>query len=133
MRGSLFRRRQSSNIRRNKKLSMSHRLRRRTVQGLSLTRSSSDGTIKPVSHDEDENQATLKRSTRGVLPKRYEDYEVDVANVMREEPTSYVEAVGGSEQDLWKATMRTEYDKLMKNWTWRLEKLPTGRVSISCK
>lgn len=78
-------------------------------------------------------QSSTKRSTRGVLPKRYEDYEVDVAMVVREEPSSYEEAVSGSEQDLWKAAMSTEYESLMKNKTWILEKLPNGRVPISCK
>lgn len=81
----------------------------------------------------DLEQRTTKRSTRGVLPKRFDDYEVDVAMAVREEPASYEEAVSGSEQDLWKAAMTAEYKSLMKNDTWTLEQLPTGRVPISCK
>lgn len=78
-------------------------------------------------------RAHTKRSTRGVLPKRFDDFEVDVAMAVREEPTSYEEAISGSEQDLWKVAMTAEYKSLIKNGTWILEELPAGRTPISCK
>lgn len=91
-------------------------------------------------YDPDEEEGAVggelpvpKRSTRGVLPKRFEDYEVDAAIAVEGEPDTYEEAVNSSELDLWKAAMAEEYDALMRNDTWSLVQLPSGRVPIGCK
>lgn len=74
-----------------------------------------------------------KRSTRGIPPRRYGDFVVDVAMVVEGDPSSYEEAIRGSESDLWKAAMQEEYDSLMKNKTWNLVELPAGRKAIGSK
>lgn len=80
----------------------------------------------------DPNQRPV-RSTRGVLPDHLRDYVVDVAMAVKQEPTSYEDAVRSSEKILWKVAMKEEYDSLMQNGTWKLVELPAGRDPIGCK
>ncbi|GFP84907.1 retrovirus-related pol polyprotein from transposon tnt 1-94 [Phtheirospermum japonicum] len=46
------------------------------------------------------------------------------------EPSSYVEALAHPK---WKAAMSEEYAALLKNQTWSLSELPTGKSLIGCK
>lgn len=52
---------------------------------------------------------------------------------VKQEPTSYEDAVRSSEKMLWKVAMKEEYDSLMQNGTWKLVELPAGRDPIGCK
>lgn len=81
---------------------------------------------------EGQNQRPV-RSTRGVPPEHLRDYVVDVAMAVEQEPVSYEDAIGSSEQTLWKAAMKEEYDSLIQNGTWKLVELPAGREPIGCK
>lgn len=67
------------------------------------------------------------------MPRRLQDYIVDVAFVVEDDPLCYDEAVQGPEQDLWQAAMKEEYDTLMQNETWTLVELPAGRKPIGSK
>lgn len=80
----------------------------------------------------DAGGSSTKRQTRGVLPKRLEDYVVDVALAV-EEPQNYEEAIKGPEREMWKAAMLDEYNSLMENGTWTLVELPAGRTAIGSK
>lgn len=76
-----------------------------------------------------------KRSTRAVL--RLEDYEVNAAMLVQENPVTYDVAMSGSEQELRKLAMAEEYQSLLDNRTWTLvelpEELPAGRTPIDWK
>ena len=49
------------------------------------------------------------------------------------EPSSYREALEGSEQDHWQKAINEEYTSLQKNNTWVLTQLPSGHKAITCK
>ena len=49
------------------------------------------------------------------------------------EPKSYDEAVSGMDVEVWKTSMKTEYDSLLKNDTWNLVCLPMGRKPLEGK
>lgn len=74
-------------------------------------------------------------------PKRYgfEDmvaYALQVAEeveVENHEPSTYKEAVSGSESTLWLAAMGDEMEYLDKNQTWELVKRPKERKIVTCK
>lgn len=74
-----------------------------------------------------------QRSNLGVLPSRYEDFVVGVAQVAVTEPTSYAEAVNSPDKDKWIRAMNEEYQSLSSMNTWSLVPLPTGRQAIGSK
>ena len=49
------------------------------------------------------------------------------------EPKSLEEALTSEHGEQWKAAADSEYESLMKNETWKLVQLPSGRKPISCK
>lgn len=49
------------------------------------------------------------------------------------DPLTVKEAFSGDKSENWKQAITEEYNSLMKNKTWTLEKLPTGRKPIRCK
>lgn len=59
--------------------------------------------------------------------------EANLADQINDEPASYAEALSSSDSDKWMSAMRDEYDSLIKNNTWRVEKLPVGRTPIKSK
>ena len=48
-------------------------------------------------------------------------------------PSTYQEAIRGSEVDKWKKAMDEEMQSLQKNKTWKLAQLPKGKKAIGCK
>lgn len=76
---------------------------------------------------------STKRSTRGVLPRHLKDYVVDCAVAIEQDPADYSEAITSSESDLWIKAMQEEYASLIKQGTWTLTELPSGRRPIGCK
>src|SRR3954447_1974360 len=49
------------------------------------------------------------------------------------EPSSYSEALEGSERDHWQKAINEEYTSLQKNNTWVLTQLSPGHKAITCK
>jgi len=49
------------------------------------------------------------------------------------EPKSYNEAISGMDVEVWKTSMKAEYDSLLKNETWDLVPLPMGRKALEGK
>jgi transposase InsO family protein len=72
-------------------------------------------------------------------PKRYgfDDmvgYALQVAEEVEfHEPSTYKEAISGTESAQWLAAMGDEMESLHKNQTWELVRLPTERKIITCK
>lgn len=66
-----------------------------------------------------------------------DELDADEANINeivdRDEPKSYQEACQGREAKKWQAAMREEYESLIKNKTWNVEKLPTGQKVVRNK
>ncbi|KAL1540760.1 Retrovirus-related Pol polyprotein from transposon TNT 1-94 [Salvia divinorum] len=65
-------------------------------------------------------------------------YALQVANEVEdepstEEPSTYKEAVSGSERAKWLAAMGEEMESLWKNLTWELVKRPKRRKIVTCK
>nr|XP_029717246.1 uncharacterized protein LOC115260430 [Aedes albopictus] len=54
------------------------------------------------------SSAAGKRSTRGTMPSRFNDYVVDIAMAVEAEPTNYGEAVAGPEKDLQHPTKHSQ-------------------------
>ena len=50
-----------------------------------------------------------------------------------QEPKSYEEAVAGPDANEWKEAMNKEHQSLLKNQTWSLTELPSGRKTIKSK
>lgn len=70
------------------------------------------------------------RRTRGVLPHRYGDFVVGVADCYQEEPTSYQDAM---KIPKWKQAMNAEMAPHAANQTWELVQLPKGKKLIGSK
>lgn len=49
------------------------------------------------------------------------------------EPTTFDEAIKAHDAEQWRKAMDEEYASLLKNQTWILADLPTGRKPIKCK
>jgi hypothetical protein len=49
------------------------------------------------------------------------------------EPTTYEEAINGSESTAWKHAMQEEFDSLIKNQTWQLIELPPRSKALDGK
>lgn len=64
------------------------------------------------------------RSTRNVLPKRYEDYDLSSmlaqVNPIYGEPLTYQEALHSPEKESWLDAMKSEYNALISNKVWEL-------------
>ena len=75
--------------------------------------------------------ATAKAPIAFVKGSILDETESSSANTT--EPTTYKEAVESPENEKWKTAMPSEYDSLMKNETWKLEKLPENRDAIGSK
>ena len=65
-----------------------------------------------------------QRKTRGVLPSRYDDFVVGIAEFASVEPTDYRKAL---EIPKWKEAMDSEIESHEANKTWKLVRLPEGR------
>lgn len=81
----------------------------------------------------DEEEQTLNRGqrrTRGVLPSRYDDFVVGIAEYSSGEPTDYRKAL---EIPQWKAAMDSEIESHNQNGTWDLVRLPEGRKLIGSR
>src|SRR4051812_8609125 len=50
-----------------------------------------------------------------------------------QEPSSYREAISGSDADQWICAMGEEIESLRKNQTWQLVSLPEGQKVVNCK
>ena len=89
---------------------------------------------------EDDAEVTeLRRSTRTkTAPIWHTNFHMDsnvVYCLLTEdgEPSTFQEAVGGSDAYQWIAAMQEEIEALHKNQTWDLVQLPSGRKSIGNK
>ena len=69
------------------------------------------------------------RTNRGNPPKRL----IQEIKLVKEEPSSFREAILSKDKDIWKAAMEEEYRALTLNGTWQLVDLPAGRNVIGCK
>jgi hypothetical protein len=54
-------------------------------------------------------------------------------NRVKLEPANYDEAMTFPDSNEWKSAMKTEYDSLIKNGTWKLVPLPKGRTRVKYK
>ncbi|XP_055524288.1 copia protein isoform X2 [Wyeomyia smithii] len=70
------------------------------------------------------------RRSRGVLPRRYNDFTVGVAECSPEEPVTYRDAMKTAE---WKNAMDAEMQSHFENQTWELIQLPEGKKVIGSK
>lgn len=73
------------------------------------------------------------RTTRSVLPKRYDEYYVSMLVQNSDEPLSYDEAMSSAEAEEWQSAMKCEYDALISNGTWKLVDRPKGGNVVKCK
>lgn len=71
-----------------------------------------------------------QRKTRGVLPSRYDDFVVGIAEFASVEPTDYRKAL---EIPKWKEAMDSEIESHEANKTWKLVRLPEGRKVIGSR
>jgi transposase InsO family protein len=81
--------------------------------------------------------ATLRRSTRSTKGKK-PDYmtffaAADKNKELDKEPASFNEAVQGPNKEKWMGAMKEELNSIMKNNTYELVELPTGRKAIGSK
>ncbi|TXG60466.1 hypothetical protein EZV62_015039 [Acer yangbiense] len=96
-----------------------------------------------IDNTEKENQqysiATGREKKQIRSPKRcgYADLVSFAFNVVEtmeiEEPSTYREAVSGTESSQWAIAMNEEIESLHKNQTWELVKLPNCQKIIGCK
>ena len=98
--------------------------------------------LAPISHTASETQQhgiAYDRARRvGVqAPSRYRDFVGYAFQVAEEvdspEPSTYREAISGSESAQWLAAMGDEMESLHKNGTWELVKRPAERKVVTCK
>ena len=54
-------------------------------------------------------------------------------SICTSEPTTYAEAISGTNHEQWKAAIEEELTSLYDNDTWVLTPLPTGRMPVKCK
>lgn len=90
-------------------------------------------------------QQDVRRSTRirnvpdrlGTVTGDWWDSEeleyANLVNAVREEPTTFNEAINGENSLQWKDAVKSEYESLMKNDTWQLVDLPPGRNLVGSK
>ncbi len=90
-------------------------------------------------------QQDVRRSTRirnvpdrpGTITGDWWDSEelefANLVNAVREEPTTFNEAINGDNSPQWKDAVKSEYESLMKNGTWQLVDLPPGRNLVGSK
>lgn len=71
-----------------------------------------------------------QRRTRSVLPSRYDDFVVGIAEFSSTEPKDYRKAL---EIQKWKEAMDSEIESHGTNETWKLVSLPEGRKVIGSK
>lgn len=88
--------------------------------------------VEPQNVDNDEGQELRRedRRSRGVLPSRFNDFVVGVAESSQEEPSCYEEAAKVTE---WKQAMDAEMQSHGSNQTWELVQLPKGKKIIGSK
>lgn len=78
------------------------------------------------------------RSTRGIPPKRYGDYEYDYSlhshgQIAFDEPLSYEDAMASPFRVKWQAAMQAEYESLLHNGVWILVERPLDKNVVKCK
>lgn len=77
------------------------------------------------------------RTTRGIRPKRYDDYISDSSFLSHtpcfDEPQSYDDAMAGTNKTEWESAMKEEYNSLIKNRVWTLVDRPFNRNVIKSK
>ena len=67
-------------------------------------------------------------------PDRFGEWEyLYLVSGSQEEPRSFREALRSDNSEKWKEAADTEMHSLMKNETWELVKLPTGKTALGCK
>jgi len=104
----------------------------------------SDDSIETEQEQEEQepNEAGnegLRRSTREkITPSWHSQYVMvghDAYCLLNEdgEPSTFQEAVSGTDASLWMTAMQEEVEALHKNKTWSLVELPKGRKAIGCK
>ncbi|KAI8440646.1 hypothetical protein MSG28_001855 [Choristoneura fumiferana] len=77
------------------------------------------------------------RSSRGKLPQRYDDFDVDFSlaaqNFLLEEPLTFEEAMSSQNAQQWQTAMQSEYDSLISNKVWQLVDRPPRENVVKCK
>ncbi|CAH2091010.1 unnamed protein product [Euphydryas editha] len=77
------------------------------------------------------------RTTRGIRPKRYDDYLSDCSLLSHtpcfDEPQSYNDAMVSTNKAEWECAMKEEYNSLIKNGAWTLVDRPFNRNVIKSK
>ena len=63
----------------------------------------------------------------------YTGFAFNASSYVDHVPTSLTEAKSSADWEKWKAAILEEMDSLTRNHTWTLEKLPHGRIPITCK
>ena len=104
----------------------------------------SDDSVE-TEHEQEEQEPNevgnegLRRSTREkITPSWHSQYVMmnhDAYCLINEdeEPSTFQEAVSGTDASLWMTTMQEEVKALHKNKTWSLVELPEGRKAIGCE
>lgn len=81
--------------------------------------------------EEIDNMPKLRPQRSANIPKRYEEYILNFAEV--DTPQTYEEALNSDRSEDWGQAIKEELDSHHKNETWQLCKLPTGKQIISSK
>lgn len=98
-----------------------------------LDTSLSDDTLMDENQEEPVviERRVSRRSNKGKPPKRL----IEEINAVHEiiEPRTLRDAMSSQQRAEWTCAMKEEMTSLKKNGTWKLCKLPNGRVAIGCK
>jgi hypothetical protein len=73
-----------------------------------------------------------QRARRSIIPDDYEVYDTEEFH-MKDDPTSYEEAMRSAHSSKWLAAMKDEMKSMSANKVWDLEILPKGAKIVGCK
>jgi hypothetical protein len=73
-----------------------------------------------------------QRARRSIIPDDYEVYDTEEFH-MKDDPTSYEEAMRSVHSSKWLAAMKDEMKSMSANKVWDLEILPKGAKIVGCK
>ncbi len=90
-----------------------------------------DKTYVPSLSDGEINTPQQVRKSKRAIKPPYKSTYMSVSN--EDEPTTVEEALKGQDRNKWKLAMEDEMNSLMKNNTWDLTELPSGKKPIQTK
>ena len=90
-----------------------------------------DDHVPTIADDIESSHDELRRSKR--QRKKVSFGDDFYTCLIKNEPSSYFEAISSSDTLLWKEAIKTELDSILNNQTWELVDLPSGEKPIGYK